>query len=193
MKEIEPIQAYWDAETRYWNNPDRLLPLRPLFKKRWLEYGLTPEMSILEVAAGVRPQDYYPDFISPRQIVSLDISMAMLRLNQTGTRILGDARRTLPFRQDSFEVVSCIFGLRYFENQEEVVNEMYRVLQPKGLFLVFDFDAVNNGEEVRKFNDWEIGSLFTRLGGTILEEFPVVLALGSKSTVGGHFIIGRKG
>lgn len=193
MREIEPIRAYWDAETDYWSHPKRLWPLRPLFKKRWLKYGLTPKMSILEIAAGVRPQDYYPDFISPGQIVSFDISMTMLRLNQTGTKILGDARRTLPFRQDSFGAVSCIFGLRYFENQEEVIKEMYRVLQPKGLFLVFDFDEVNNGEEVRKFDGWEVESLFTRLGGTTLEDFPYLLVLGSKTTVGSHFIIGRKG
>lgn len=45
----------------------------------------------------------------------------------------------LPFADCSFDVCTVAFGLRNFENREKALDEIYRVLKPKGVFLCLEF------------------------------------------------------
>jgi demethylmenaquinone methyltransferase/2-methoxy-6-polyprenyl-1,4-benzoquinol methylase len=60
------------------------------------------------------------------------LSPAVLRL------IEGDALK-LPFRAESFDIVSIAFGLRNLPQREDGLREMARVLRPGGRLLVLEF------------------------------------------------------
>jgi demethylmenaquinone methyltransferase/2-methoxy-6-polyprenyl-1,4-benzoquinol methylase len=45
----------------------------------------------------------------------------------------------LPFKDQSFDVCTVSFGLRNFENRDQALQEIYRILKPRGLFLCLEF------------------------------------------------------
>jgi ubiquinone/menaquinone biosynthesis C-methylase UbiE len=57
----------------------------------------------------------------------------------------------LPFEDASFDCAVCQFGLMYFDNREEALREMMRVLRPGGslAFVVWDKLENNPGFEAR--------------------------------------------
>jgi len=98
--------------------------------------GLSENAQILDLACGANPFPYSP---SDRQnIFMLDISPGMLKLNRSPIKVIADARRLLPFSNNTFEMVTCIFGMKYFENQEEVAADMLRILKPSGKAILID-------------------------------------------------------
>ncbi len=89
-----------------------------------------------------------------RQIVGLDLTMAMLRKAE-GRRQKAEGRRQkaeeqarwvcgdmtrLPFADASFDVVTTSYGLRNVPALEDAVAEIARVLTPGGLFVSLDFN-----------------------------------------------------
>ena len=51
---------------------------------------------------------------------------------------LGDAA-SLPFDDNSFDVVTVGFGIRNFENREQGLSEIHRVLKPNGHAVILEF------------------------------------------------------
>lgn len=82
-------------------------------------------------------------------VVHTDINEAMLR--QGRNRLLdeglilptslADAEK-LPFKSESFDLVSVAFGLRNMTHKEQALTEMRRVLRPGGRLLVLEFSKV---------------------------------------------------
>ena len=54
----------------------------------------------------------------------------------------------LPFDNEIFDIVACAGGLSYGDNKL-VLNEIYRVLKPKGMFICIDS---LNENPIYKFN-----------------------------------------
>jgi demethylmenaquinone methyltransferase/2-methoxy-6-polyprenyl-1,4-benzoquinol methylase len=81
------------------------------------------------------------------KVVGLDISVGMLdvgkkkvtrlNLNDKIEMILGDSEK-LPFDDMTFDAITVGFGVRNFENLELGLHEIFRVLKPKGLFVVLE-------------------------------------------------------
>jgi ubiquinone/menaquinone biosynthesis C-methylase UbiE len=44
---------------------------------------------------------------------------------------------TLPFSSDSFDVSLCITSLEFMDHPEKAIQEIHRILKPKGLLLAF--------------------------------------------------------
>lgn len=86
-------------------------------------------------------------------IIGLDLSQEMLNiaqkkiLNKKLTNriklIKGDVEN-IPMDSNTVDVVTIIFGIRNFENIESSLNEIYRILKPKGLILILEFSQINN-------------------------------------------------
>ncbi len=76
----------------------------------------------------------------------LDSSAAMLkrarRVLPENRTVLGDAA-SLPFAENSFDVVMIIDALHHFRNQEVVLQEALRVLMPGGKLAILDFNRKN--------------------------------------------------
>jgi demethylmenaquinone methyltransferase/2-methoxy-6-polyprenyl-1,4-benzoquinol methylase len=58
-------------------------------------------------------------------------------LSDTITMIVGDSE-ALPFEDNSFDAITVAFGVRNFEHLELGLTEIYRVLKPKGTFVVLE-------------------------------------------------------
>ena len=86
--------------------------------------------------------------LQPERITGIDISEGMLELGrkkiekeQLGDKIhlqLGDSE-TINFADNTFDAVMVAFGVRNFENLENGLAEMKRVLKPGGQVVILEF------------------------------------------------------
>lgn len=103
--------------------------------------------TILDIATGTGDLAINLVQTGADRIVGLDISVGMLEvgkkkitnknLNDTIEMIVGDSEN-LPFKDNSFDAVTVAFGVRNFETLEKGLAEIYRVLSPKGTFVVLE-------------------------------------------------------
>lgn len=82
------------------------------------------------------------------EIVGFDLSHGMLEQGRKKVKdknlehqiqmIQGDAEK-MPFEDNSFDAISVAFGIRNFENLENGLREIHRVLKPGGSFVILEF------------------------------------------------------
>jgi demethylmenaquinone methyltransferase/2-methoxy-6-polyprenyl-1,4-benzoquinol methylase len=85
------------------------------------------------------------------QIVGIDLSEQMMTIGKQKcdkqhipvTFIHGNAQ-SMPFGEDTFDAVTCAFGCRNFQNIDEGLREMYRVLRPGGQVSILEFSYPSN-------------------------------------------------
>ncbi|HEY1132004.1 MAG TPA: bifunctional demethylmenaquinone methyltransferase/2-methoxy-6-polyprenyl-1,4-benzoquinol methylase UbiE [Roseateles sp.] len=102
-------------------------------------------------------------------VVHTDINEAMLRqgrdrLLDEGLILptsLADAEK-LPFKSESFDLVSVAFGLRNMTHKDLALAEMCRVLKPGGRLLVLEFSRI--AKPLRKPYDWYSFNILPKLG-----------------------------
>ena len=102
-------------------------------------------------------------------VVHTDINEAMLRqgrdrLLDEGLILptsLADAEK-LPFKSESFDLVSVAFGLRNMTHKDIALAEMCRVLKPGGRLLVLEFSRI--AEPLKKPYDWYSFNILPKLG-----------------------------
>ncbi|HOO73235.1 MAG TPA: bifunctional demethylmenaquinone methyltransferase/2-methoxy-6-polyprenyl-1,4-benzoquinol methylase UbiE [Spirochaetota bacterium] len=81
-------------------------------------------------------------------LVSLDFSLPMLVKGKRtgwlkGGAVAADATR-LPFRDNSFHLVTIAFGIRNIPDIDIFLNEVFRVLQPGGKFVILELTRPRN-------------------------------------------------
>ena len=79
--------------------------------------------------------------------VGLDINEGMLeiaRSKSSSVEWLNAPAEALPFEDDNFNCAVSQFGLMYFEDQENAIREMMRVLRPGGSLAVVVWDELEN-------------------------------------------------
>lgn len=106
----------------------------------------TPE-SILDVATGTGDLALALTRTGASRIVGLDLAPGMLeigrkkvsdkKLNQRIEMVLGDSE-SLDFPDASFDAVTVAFGVRNFEDLEQGLSEIYRVLKPGGILAILE-------------------------------------------------------
>jgi len=82
-----------------------------------------------------------------KEITGLDISKGMLNIGKQKvaalglehkiTMVVGDGEK-LPFEDNHFDVITVAFGVRNFENLDQGLTEILRVLKPGGQFVVLE-------------------------------------------------------
>src|SRR5690606_15207984 len=108
---------------------------------------LQPQM-ILDVATGTG--DFALESIrilNPKKIIGVDISQGMLdvaaeKAKKKGVESqfevrLGDSE-SLPFEDNTFDAVTVAFGVRNFENLEQGLSDIRRVLKPGGKAIILE-------------------------------------------------------
>ncbi len=109
----------------------------------------TPKI-ILDVAAGTMDLSIafarkFPD----ADVIALDFACEMLNgglhklKNHRLYPVNGDGL-TLPFADNSVDIVSIAFGIRNFENLDKGLAEFYRILKPGGTLLILEFTPNRN-------------------------------------------------
>ncbi|WP_299228579.1 bifunctional demethylmenaquinone methyltransferase/2-methoxy-6-polyprenyl-1,4-benzoquinol methylase UbiE [uncultured Psychroserpens sp.] len=103
--------------------------------------------TILDIATGTGDLAISLAKTKAEKIIGLDISDGMLEVGRKKidtknlqdriSMVIGDSEN-LPFDDNSFDAITVAFGVRNFETLEKGLAEIYRVLKPKGVFVILE-------------------------------------------------------
>lgn len=84
-------------------------------------------------------------------VVGLDFSSSMLKRAKKRIRklVLGDSL-SLPFRNETFKVVTCFFMASDYASKESILSEAFRVLETRGVFLYADYSPNDEHWKLRR-------------------------------------------
>jgi len=136
--------------------------------------NLKPGERVLDIAGGTGDlsRAFARKVGESGMVVHTDINEAMLR--QGRDRLLNEGlvlptglcdAEKLPFKNESFDLVSVAFGLRNMTHKDQALAEMCRVLKPGGRLLVLEFSKV--AAPLAKPYDWYSFKILPRLGQMI--------------------------
>jgi len=103
---------------------------------------------ILDVATGTGDFALQALRLNPEKVIGIDISEGMLDVGRRKVREKGldqlvelqkGDSENLPFEENKFDAVTVAFGVRNFENLEQGLREIFRVLRPGGMAVVLEF------------------------------------------------------
>jgi len=109
---------------------------------------------ILDVATGTGDVAILTDkILNPTKITGIDISEGMLEIGrkkieqlhlQNKIELLKGDSETIDFPDNSFDAITVAFGVRNFQNLEQGLSEMFRVLKPGGKLVILEFSRPKN-------------------------------------------------
>jgi demethylmenaquinone methyltransferase/2-methoxy-6-polyprenyl-1,4-benzoquinol methylase len=117
-------------------------------RKAIAEVAKVQPKAILDVATGTADLAIAAAKLNPQHITGVDIAAQMLEvgrkkiaekgMNNVITLQLGDSEN-LGFETNSFDAITCAYGVRNFENLEAGLKEMARVMRPGGKLAILEF------------------------------------------------------
>ncbi len=136
--------------------------------------NLKPGERVLDIAGGTGDlsRAFARKVGETGMVVHTDINEAMLR--QGRNRLLDEGlvlptnlcdAEKLPYKNESFDLVSVAFGLRNMTHKDQALAEMCRVLKPGGRLLVLEFSKV--APPLQKPYDWYSFKILPKLGQMI--------------------------
>jgi demethylmenaquinone methyltransferase / 2-methoxy-6-polyprenyl-1,4-benzoquinol methylase len=138
---------------------------------------IRPGDKVLDIAAGTG--DLTSAFArragATGQVVHTDINLSMLRVGRD--RMLDEGlslpttacdAETLPFRDQTFDLVSVAFGLRNMTHKDKALAEMCRVLKPGGRLLVLEFSRV--AAPLKPAYDWYSFNILPKIGKWVAKD-----------------------
>lgn len=103
--------------------------------------------TVLDIATGTGDLAIAMADTNAEKIVGLDISSGMLdigkqKINTKGLSdkiemVLGDSEN-MPFDDNTFDAITVAFGVRNFENLQNGLKDILRVLKPGGVFVILE-------------------------------------------------------
>lgn len=119
--------------------------------------------------------------LRPKRLVGIDISAQMLELAGGKLRKkLGEKAGNIElYQQDgenlqckdrAFDLVTCAFGVRNFENLEQGLKQIHRVTKDGGIIAVLEFSKVRN-KLFSKIYTFYFEKILPYLGGLIAKDF----------------------
>ena len=151
-----------------------------LWKKMLIELSELSEGSIaLDIASGTAdiPRLINKKFKSVSMHVT-DINASMLALGKD--RAINEnffhncsfalaSGESLPYQNQTFDLVTVGFGLRNFTDKESGLREMRRVLKPNGVLLILEFSKPTNSF-FSKIYDWYSFNIIPKLGNFLAND-----------------------
>ena len=115
--------------------------------------NLKNNLDVLDIATGTG--DVIIQICKKNQSINgtgFDCSQNMLKIarNKSKTKNLNDIEyihgyaEKLPFEDSSFDIVTISFGIRNFNNYEQAINEINRILKPDGKLAILEFCRPKN-------------------------------------------------
>ncbi len=104
--------------------------------------------SILDIATGTADFALEAARLKPGKITAIDISGGMLEIGREKIKRknLSDIielrqadSEAIPFEDNIYDAAIVAFGVRNFENLQKGLDEIFRVLNPGGIFIVLEF------------------------------------------------------
>ena len=151
-----------------------------LWKKMLIELSELSEGSVaLDIASGTAdiPRLINRKFKSVSMHVT-DINASMLALGKE--RAINEnffhncnfalaSGESLPYQDQTFDLVTVGFGLRNFTDKEKGLREMKRVLKPDGVLLILEFSKPTNSF-FSKVYDWYSFNIIPKLGSFLAND-----------------------
>lgn len=91
------------------------------------------ELLVLEAGGGSISHFFLP---KGSHLTSLDIDHGQLKKQVSCNHCVQGDIHTLPFEEDSFDILICFNVIEHLENPEKSLEEMYRCLKPGGLLVL---------------------------------------------------------
>ena len=121
------------------------------WRKRTVEIaGVRRGDSILDIACGTGDllRAFGAGAVGPGQLTGADFSLGMLRhavnSDAPSAHWLQADGLSLPFANETFDITSCAFGVRNFQDLDTGLREMHRVLKPGGRAVILEFTRPAN-------------------------------------------------
>jgi len=142
-----------------------------LWKRFTIELaGVRRRQQVLDLASGTGDlADKFATLVGPEgTVVMSDINAAMLSTGRNRMLDRGHAgnlvycqidAETIPFPDNSFDLVTIAFGLRNVTHKEQALASMYRVLKPGGRLLVLEFSKPTTKPLTRIYDAYSFGLL----------------------------------
>ena len=134
---IEMLRDFWEKRSVSFER-DYGIRQKGIVKLAKETSKLIDSRLVLELGCGPGiVASFYP---KNADVVGLDFSSLMLKHAKKRIRklVLGDAL-SLPFRSETFEVVTCFFMASDYVAKENILSEAFRVLETGGVFLYADY------------------------------------------------------
>ncbi|MFD2727152.1 bifunctional demethylmenaquinone methyltransferase/2-methoxy-6-polyprenyl-1,4-benzoquinol methylase UbiE [Hyunsoonleella rubra] len=103
--------------------------------------------TVLDIATGTGDLAIAMVDTDAKKIIGLDISSGMLEIGKKKIAkkgldsriemVLGDSEN-MPFDTNTFDAITVAFGIRNFENLENGLKEILRILKPGGIFVILE-------------------------------------------------------
>ncbi|PIY07923.1 MAG: bifunctional demethylmenaquinone methyltransferase/2-methoxy-6-polyprenyl-1,4-benzoquinol methylase UbiE [Flexibacter sp. CG_4_10_14_3_um_filter_32_15] len=116
--------------------------------------------------------------LKPKKIIGVDISTGMLsygkeKIEKLGLQDIIDLKvgdsENLPFDDNTFDAVTVSFGVRNFENLEQGLADIYRVLKKGGSLVVLEFSQPETFP-IKQFYSFYSAQILPRIGKTISKD-----------------------
>lgn len=172
----DKVQAMFNAIARSYDLNNRLHSLwrdEAWRKRAVIESRVKPGERVLDCACGTGDlTQAFAKLTKAYQIVGSDFTSGMLEIAEHKRSKLhanvadrieyqqADAQ-SLPFEDQSFDVVSIAFGIRNVQAPEKAIAEFHRVLRPGGRLIILEFGQPRFGP-MRWFNNFYCGSIMPR-------------------------------
>lgn len=149
---------------------------------------------LIELLQNRKKADYYGLDLSPEML-----KMAKAKFGNDVTLKEGEAD-SLPYKDDTFDVVTCIQSFHHYPYPEKAMSEVYRVLKPGGLYILSDtgmggfmkwiynhllLKKVNSGDYA-VYSKRDIGDLMTACGFSVIDGYKIsrviYTVIGTKKT-----------
>lgn len=154
--------AFYDQQAvQWWSETATIFPLSKLNPLRFEYFDRFilnwQGLRVLDVGCG---GGYTCEFLAQRgaRVTGMDPSVACIEVAKSHAEEMGltidyhvGLGETLPFEDDSFDVVVCVDVLEHVQSVAATVTEISRVMQPGGLFC---FDTINRTWQSRWLMIW---------------------------------------
>ncbi len=177
----EQVEAMFDAIAPRYDLLNRVLSLG--IDQRWRKKAVAmlreeQPKRILDVATGTADLALQSLVLDPEKVVGVDIAEEMLSIGREkiaklgeGDRVTlqrGDAER-LPFSDNQFDAALVAFGVRNFEDLDQGLEEIRRVLRQDGVLVVLEFSHPR-ATPVKQLYDFYSRHILPRVGRAISKD-----------------------
>lgn len=113
-----------------------------------------------------------------RHVTGIDLSEGMLKAGREKVHAAEEDDHvelrmadvaSLPFEDETFDAVTCAFGVRNFSRLQEGLNEMWRVAAPGARLAILEFGMPGN-KCVRGLYNWYFTRVLPWIGGIVSKE-----------------------